>query len=555
MTLPAAAATRPSALHALTLRSRRFGADEGGALVYFGLVLFLLMVMIGGFAIDLMRYEQTRTRLQNALDRCTLNAAALSQRLDPTAVVNDCIAKSGLTQQLQSVIVEEGENFRDVRTVGLADTNPHFLHLMGLDKLDARANSRAVQRISNVEIVLVLDVSGSMSGQKIIDLRAAASKFVGDVLAGDDDNRVSVSIVPYNAQVNIGPVLRAKYVNTTDLHGVANVNCLEIPVAAYASAAMPATATMPMMAYADIANGTNRINGIVAPTDTSYALPNYAGAFCKPTTTNILRLPGHDIGVLQGQINALQAGGNTSITLGMKWGVTLLDPAMQPMFDQLASSNDIPESFASRPFAYDDAETMKIVILMTDGEHVSHTRVADGYKTGTSPIYKSLADGNYSVFHAARPAPNQFWVPHLGTWQATAWNSGGTAATLARQNWENVWANLRLSYVAWQFYARALGTDTTTRNAVYSSTLNTIRTTFETVPNMNAQLQTSCAQAKTNGVIVYGIAFEAPLNGQTQISTCASSVDNHYYNATDGDKIKTAFDSIAANITQLRLTQ
>ncbi len=555
MLLPTARLAAATTLRALTLRARRFGANEGGALIYFGLVLFLLMVMIGGFAIDLMRFEQTRTRLQNALDRCTLNAAALSQKLDPTDVVNDCLAKSGLTDQVQSVKVVEGENFRDVTVVGLADTKPHFLHLMGIDKFDAHAKSRAMQRISNVEIVLVLDVSGSMSGQKLADLKIAASKFVADVLEGDVDNRVSVSIVPYNAQVNLGPVLRAKYVNTTDLHGVANVNCIEIPATAYLSASMPTSTAMPMMAYADTAYGTSAVNGPVAPTNTSFATPNYGSAFCKPTTVNIVRLPEHDVGTLQGQINALQAGGNTSITLGMKWGVTLLDPAMQPMFDQLASANAIPESFASRPFAYEDPETMKIVVLMTDGEHVSHTRIADGYKTGASPIYKSLADGNYSVFHASHAAPDQFWVPHLGTWQATAWNSGGTVATVQQQQWQDIWANLRLSYVAWQFYARALGTDDASRSLIYSNTFSTIRTRYLSVSAMDAQLQASCAQAKANDVTVYGIAFEAPANGQAQISACSSTVDNHYFNATDGDKIKAAFDTIASNITQLRLTQ
>jgi hypothetical protein len=70
---------------------------------------------------------------------------------------------------------------------------------------------------------------------------------------------------------------------------------------------------------------------------------------------------------------------------------------------------------------------------------------------------------------------------------------------------------------------------------------------------MNAQLQTSCAQAKDRKVIVYGIAFEAPSNGQAQISACASS-PSHYYNA-QGMEIQSAFRSIASNLTQLKLTQ
>jgi hypothetical protein len=66
-------------------------------------------------------------------------------------------------------------------------------------------------------------------------------------------------------------------------------------------------------------------------------------------------------------------------------------------------------------------------------------------------------------------------------------------------------------------------------------------------------LQQSCTLAKNNGVIVYGIAFEAPANGQTQISGCATS-PSHYFNAT-GLQIQSAFRAIASNISQLRLTQ
>ena len=59
--------------------------------------------------------------------------------------------------------------------------------------------------------------------------------------------------------------------------------------------------------------------------------------------------------------------------------------------------------------------------------------------------------------------------------------------------------------------------------------------------------------AKDQDVIIYGIAFEAPAGGQAQISQCASS-PAHYFNAA-GLEISTAFNTIANNITQLKLTQ
>ena len=160
--------------------------------------------------------------------------------------------------------------------------------------------------------------------------------------------------------------------------------------------------------------------------------------------------------------------------------------------------------------------------------------------------------------HSTVAGPTNDWVPHLGTWQDTPWNSGGTIATLRQLSWAEVWGGystfggMRQSYVAWQYYARALGTDDATRGSVYSTWRTNFRQQTPTT-TMDAQLQQICAGAKTNGIIVYGIAFEAPLNGQAQISQCSTS-SAHYFNAA-GLQIRTAFRAIASNISQLRLTQ
>jgi len=535
--------------HRLSAVISRFRCDERGALIIFGLMLFLLVAMMGGFAIDLMRYEERRTQLQNSLDRCTLMAASLTNQLDPQGVVEDCMAKSGLAGRVEDVQVTQGLNFKNVTARGKVPTNPIFMHMIGIDEFDALAVSGAMQRINNVEIVLVLDVSGSMGGAKIANLRMAASEFVETLLANDTDDRFAVSIVPYNAQVNLGGALRTKY-NATNLHGVNNVNCLEIPSSEYGTVGISRSLPLPMAAFADVTSGTNSGNTYTSRTDTNAATMNPNAPFCRNTAANIVRLPSNNVSELQSQINALTAGGNTSITLGMKWGVSLIEPGARAMFSELADEAAIPNKFRGRPFDWGDTEAMKVIVLMTDGEHVAHNKTNDPVKTGVSPIWRSSGDGNYSILHTSRPMPNQYWVPHNATWRATPWNSG---VGVNRLNWENIWAAQRQTWVAWQMYARALGTTDSTRSAAYTTAINSFRSQFESVGTMNARLQQSCGQAKANGVIVYGIAFEAPANGQTQISQCASS-PAHYFDA-QGLEIQTAFRTIASNISQLKLTQ
>ena len=145
-----------------------------------------------------MRYETTRTTLQNTLDRFTLAAASLPQKLDPEAVVRDYASKVGLTEYLTSVTVVNDPNYRNAKAKALADTQPFFLHLIGVEEFKAPGSFTAEQRVSNVEVMLVLDVSGSMAGTKMTNLKSAASKFVETVLTSNTSNLISVAIVAYN---------------------------------------------------------------------------------------------------------------------------------------------------------------------------------------------------------------------------------------------------------------------------------------------------------------------------------------------------------------------
>ena len=539
---------------------RRFGHETAGNLTVFALCLFVLMVMIGGVAVDLMRYEQMRTSLQNTLDRATLASASLSQELDPETLVNDYFDKAGLTEYLKAVNVSEGINFRIVEADARAETNPYFMHMIGIDEMEAPGHSMAEQRMTNVEIALVLDVSGSMNdNSRLTNLKSAANEFVSTVLSSDSEDRISIVLVPFNGQVNLGATLRQQYNETND-HGVANVNCIDLPGSVYSQNGISTSLSMPMTAHADTYSSTDTGNYYTSRTDSNYGTPDAANRWCPPSTTNTVMLPSNSITALQAKINSLTAIGATSINAGMRWGSTLLDPASRPMMTTWAANGTINSSFSGRPFEYTDNESMKIVVLMTDGAHFAEERVNDDYKTGPSPIFKSPYDSNYSIRHdTGRPATagtKKYWVPHRSEWRDLPWtntsNTGAAALANTPMQWQTVWSEVRLKWVAWQLYARALGTNSSQRGTHYNTWLANLRSQTATA-TMDSQLQTICTKAKQNGVTVYGIAFEAPAAGQTQIAACSTS-NAHYFNAA-GLQIRTAFRAIASNISQLRLTQ
>lgn len=536
--------------------------DDRGNITVFSLTLFTLMAVMGGFAIDLMKYEQTRTTLQNTLDRSTLAAASLTQDLDPEVVVRDYFAAANMSESLTRIEVTEGINFKNVTADAAADSGPYFMHMMGIDAFDAGGRSGAEQRITNVEIVLVLDVSGSMANNsRMTNLKTAARDFVTTVLASDVENRISISIVPFNGQVNLGTTLAAKY-TLVDNPNVTNMTCVDLPASAYTSFGVSRTTSMPMTANADTFSATSGASGnsttapssvsVVSPTNTDNATPVSGNRWCPPEGGNIVRLPSYSVSQLHGYINGLTAIGATSINAGMKWGMSMIDPAQRPMFNQLVTSGAIPASYSGRPYEFADDDSMKIIVLMTDGEHFAEERVNTLYRSGNSNIWRSGGDGNYSAFFDRANTTSDYWVPHRNEWRTAAWTSNSTPAV--RQTWPQVWGNLRVSYVAWHLYARGLfNTGTTTqRQNSYRDWMANFRSQTA-IGVMNTQLQTACGQAKAQGVIVYGISFEAPIGGAEQIAGCASSA-SHYFNAT-GLQIRTAFRAIASNISQLRLTQ
>ncbi len=521
---------------------QRFAKDEDGQIVVFTVIVMTMMLALAGFGLDIIQFETTRTKLQQTSDRATLAAASLTQASDSNAVVVDYFNKAGLGDSLKSVVTEKTLNSSVVSTEAQIVLTPTFMNLWDLEnklKLSANAKSRAEQRINNIEIVLVLDVSGSMSGTKLTNLKTAATEFVDTVLDQDAENRISMAIVPYNAQVNLPQYLQDVFVNRVDDHNITDANCFDLPPESFGQLGIPATANYPVAAYAD----SNDLSASSAKD-----LPGISYIPCIKATNNMVLAPTNDSTALKNHINGLSAKGNTSIHLGMKWGMSLLDPAGAPMVDAAVADGKTPASFGNRPFGYGDREAMKIVVLMTDGENVQHGYINDGFRTGTSNIWRADNDV-YTVYHNVGTS-KPYYLPATATVGSKTYYTGWYATPIGtnpvQQTWEQVWAKRSVPAVEKYFFD----------NPLVNMTLTQVQQMFRTFvapAAKNSQLQQVCSAAHAEDVIVYGIAFEAPPPGQTAISNCASS-PAHYFNAA-GLEIRTAFRSIATNISQLKLTQ
>ena len=185
-------------------KAHQFRKKEDGSLIMFSLFIFMAMIMFGGIAVDLMLYENRRTHVQNSTDRAVLAAANLDQTVDSKAVVVDYLAKVGIFISQDDVTVNEISSGglitgRQVAVNVSGGFDTLLMNLVGVETLPYNALSEAEESVRDIEVSLVLDISGSMGqNSKLENMQNAANEFLSDILENSDDNRVSVSLVPYS---------------------------------------------------------------------------------------------------------------------------------------------------------------------------------------------------------------------------------------------------------------------------------------------------------------------------------------------------------------------
>jgi Flp pilus assembly protein TadG len=401
----------------------RFRNEERGSMALIILFTFLAMIMFGGIAVDVMRFETRRVALQQTLDRAALAAASLEQTRTPEAIAADWFDKAGIGRDL-AMVQYTTPTVTSLRTPGqrrvtMSARVRSYNYFMTIfspnDFLEGPATTEAAEGVDQIEVMLVLDVTGSMGDplgdgrQKIVGLRAAAEDFVRIVKENDSRNGVSIGMVPYSSQVNIPVALRQQF-NVTNISswdgvantGVPNANCIEIPTSTYGSTALSQTDPMPMAAVADTMRPNRRSNNTDTTNTAAFVAPtsfppstNPLDRICSPNATdptaNILVFPSKNPAPLTTAIRALRHGGYTDISIGMRWGSALLDQAARPIYTAIGDS-----TVQGRPDNNVSDDTRKIIVLMTDGEHFSHINVRDAYKSGPSPIWRGT-DGNFAI--------------------------------------------------------------------------------------------------------------------------------------------------------------
>ena len=552
----------------------RFTEDESGSILIFSIFLFMVTIMIGGMAVDVMYHEQRRVTIQNTMDSAILGASSLNQGVDATALVLDYAEKAGIDPDTVTIKPVEARlnggkvTMRRVSAKADVDVDTFFMKLLGVNRLEGEAGGTATEGVQNVEISLIVDISGSMGdNNRMKNLKVAAKNFIQKVMVENNTaGNTSMSIVPYNATVVVGNELLSRLDADGTFVDLVNPAPYTGALTAYATEHNASTCVR----FEDADFGARGISATTALTrvshfregSTDFAKPKVKQRWCNENRSEILvhSTVAQD---LKNHIQGMSTGGWTGIDNGMKWGVALLDPALEPVLQGMVDDELLSEDVRGRPGVYDKAQTKKVIVLMTDGDNTIQRDLKSEFKNGPTRIWYSEAsttgfdavlnrdrtefDG-YFVLMPTNNASERWFVPgDPKTTDDDVYMAENALPTDAEQlDYRAIYARFAVKDAATFFFK---GSDSTAYNAHMDAVEQT-----EGYGQIDARLKKICDEANKNGDIeVYAIGFEAPQAGLDAMKGCASSIG--YYYDVDGKGISKAFDSIAGQIAQLRLTQ
>lgn len=377
------------------------GHDKrGNVAVIFALALLPILSATGA-AVDITRALQVKARLSSALDAAGLAAGKKIDSDDATIIATaeayfaanypaDALGVPG------HLLIDIQDDTIRLRVTAEVDTT--IMQLMGFDEIQVGAETEISRAVSGLEVALALDNTGSMSGTKLANLKTASHELI-DILFGDQvaPEHLKVSLVPFAAGVNVGSAFNPEWLDMaaqSSIHSenftagtnlwtlFSNVNlvnrdwngCLmERPggldeVDTPPTPGSPDTYFVPWLAPdepTDYSNDYLRDGTFprrTSPATIQSSTAKYVNASVSSTSrgpdyncrnTQVLTPLTNDKALLDTRIDQMVAAYLTHIPIGLAWGWRTLSPGAPYTEGAL----------------YSDEDTIKALVLMTDGEN------------------------------------------------------------------------------------------------------------------------------------------------------------------------------------------
>lgn len=318
---------------------RGWSSDQRGSYaVIFAISLVPILIAIGA-AVDLSQAYIVKQRLTRALDAAGLavggvtgqSTADLRTMAQSFFDANYPASKIGVPAAL--TVTPNGNNI----TLGVTATMPtSIMGIVGINALNIGATSTITRMGKKLEVVLVLDTTGSMSSSsKLTTMKTAAADLIDTVAAaalnlGD----VKVSVVPFTTVVNVGSAnknanwLKWTYAPTTAACTTSNKGVTSCSTSASATA--PKTDWSGCVIDRDqsydisVALPSTTNASTLYPADGDKFASGDANIYSSSCATKALSPLSIDFATLKSSISNLTAGGGTNTTIGLVWGWQML---------------------------------------------------------------------------------------------------------------------------------------------------------------------------------------------------------------------------------------
>lgn len=170
-----------------------------------GLMLPVLVAFVG-LGVDLGMLYKAKAKLQAAVDAGAL-AGSLQLPYDPD--LNKGLVETAVNDMIQTnypgAVVESvtpGTEIRSVNVEARAEVNTVLMGVMGI--VSNTVEARASAGFNKLEVVFVIDNSGSMKGTPIDMVRQASTNLVDLIIPDGTSPSTKVGLVPFKGHVRVG---------------------------------------------------------------------------------------------------------------------------------------------------------------------------------------------------------------------------------------------------------------------------------------------------------------------------------------------------------------
>jgi len=325
-----------------------FAADKrGNVAILFGLTILILFGCAGG-AIDFMYAGRARTTTQNGIDAAVLAAARAKQTgaTDAEALaiaesnMSSARAQSPASGNITFTVVDNGTAIEGAGTLRMP---ARFLSVMGYDSIPFRSTGKASFGVgtasdTSIELSVMLDITGSMRGQKLSYLKTAAADLI-DIIIPDQQGQASarIALVPFSNAVKLNS---SQFLAATG----------KSKSRRYSGCVVERTGAQ---AETDVAPGAG-----------AYTVPIEDKSGSCSSDSEIVALTNSKT-ILRNTVNGLNDGGTTAGHLGTAWAWYTLSPN----WGTALGSQPAPYSELTVMTANGYPKLKKIAVLMTDGEY------------------------------------------------------------------------------------------------------------------------------------------------------------------------------------------